>query len=138
MSAIAAFTLLDGAATPVARTFSPVKNLNGVATYAEKSGGIAIGYPTVSISLREPTKNSRIYRATKKTVYPVLEVTSPSTATGIQPAPTLAHSLTHMEEFFLSERCTPEQRDHLIALVKNSNTTFPNWQSMVKNLESTL
>jgi len=120
MTAIAALTLADGAATPVSHTFSPVNiDQAGVARWADRSGGISLGFPAVSFSMRNPTKASRAYKVTAKVVTPVLEVTSPSTATGIQPAPTKAYDLVCNIDFVLPERSTVQQRKDLLAYVKN-------------------
>lgn len=121
MTAIAALTIADGQATPVNHTFSPV-NIDqvGVAKWADRSGGIALGFPTLTFSMRQPaTKGSRNYRVTAKVTLPVLEATSPSTSTGIQPAPTKAYDLLATLEFVLPERSTLAQRNDLIAYVKN-------------------
>lgn len=120
MSAIASLVINDGQATPVAHTFSPV-NIDslGIANYADRSGGIAIGYPRVSLLVREPSKTSRVYKVTAKVTTPILEQTSPSTATGIQPAPTKAYDLTCVVDMMLPERSTLAQRKDLLAYVKN-------------------
>ncbi len=120
MTAFAALTVNDGLATPVAHTFSPVKiDAGGVAKWVDRSGGIALGFPTITMSVREPTSGSRSYKVTRKIVVPVLEVTSPSTATGIQPAPTKAYDLIQNTEWVLPERSTLAQRQDLIAYAKN-------------------
>lgn len=120
MSAIAAITINDGAATPVAHTFSPARrDQNGTSYWADRSGGIALGYPTISQTLRNPTKSSRVYKLTSKIVVPVLEVTSPSTSTGIQPAPTKAYDLMFACDMILPERSTLQQRKDLLAYAKN-------------------
>jgi len=120
MTAIAAITLADGQATPANHTFAPVGiDANGVARYEDKSGGIALGFPAVTISMRRPTKGSRNYKVTGKVVLPVLEVTSPSTATGIQPAPTKAYDLIANVDFVLPERSSVAQRSDVLAYMKN-------------------
>lgn len=120
MAQIAALTLADGQTTPVNHTFSPVgKDGNGVAKWVDRSGGIAIGYPTITMSVKEPTKGSRNFKVTRRVVLPVLEVTSPSTMTGIQPAPTKAYDLIADTTYVLPERSTLAQRNDLIAYVKN-------------------
>lgn len=120
MTAIAAITLADGQATPVNHTFAPVViDAAGVAKWADRSGGIALGFPSVTMSLRAPTKASRNYKLTAKVVVPVLEVTSPSTATGIQPAPTKAYDLLASVDVVLPERSTTAQRKDLLAYLKN-------------------
>jgi hypothetical protein len=120
MTAIAALTLADGQATPVNHTFNPVNiDQAGIAKWADRSGGIALGYPVVSFSLRAPSKTSRNYKVTAKVVTPVLEVTSPSTSTGIQPAPTKAYDLICNIDMTLPERSTLAQRNDLLAYAKN-------------------
>ena len=120
MSAIASLTLADGQSTPVNHTFAPVGiDANLVAKWVDRSSGIALGFPQVSFSLREPSKTSRNYRLTAKVILPVLEVTSPSTSTGIQPAPTLAYSLLANVDIVLPERSTAAQRADLAAYMKN-------------------
>lgn len=120
MTAIAALTLADGQATPVNHTFSPVTiDSAGVAKYSDRSGGIALGYSTITLSLRQPTKDSRVYKVMAKIVTPVLEQTSASTSTGIQPAPTKAYDLTATVEILLPERSTLSQRKDLLAYLKN-------------------
>lgn len=120
MTAIAALTLQDGQATPVTHTFGVVNiDSAGVAKWADRSGGIALGFPVLTFSMKVPNKNSRAYRVTAKVVTPVLEVTSPSTSTGIQPAPTKAYDLIANLEFVMPERSTAAQRADLLAYVKN-------------------
>lgn len=121
MSAIATMTLNDGKATPVAHTFAPVNvDAAGVAKWADRSGGIALGYPVVTQMLKPPATNgARNYKLTAKIVLPTLELTSPSTATGIQPAPTKAYDLMFNCELVLPERCTLAERKDLAAYAKN-------------------
>lgn len=92
-------------------------NPQGVAKWVDRSGGIAIGYPALSMSVRPPTKASRVYKVTAKLVLPTLEQTSPSTATGIQPAPTKAYDCTAVMEFMLPERSTLAERQKLFSQV---------------------
>lgn len=120
MSAFAPIIIADGLATPVNRTFSPVSiDMAGVAKLADRSGGLAIGFPVVTLSVRNPSKTSRNYKVTGKVVVPTLEVTSPSTATGIQPAPTKAYDLMGTFEFVLPERSTVQERANVLAFMKN-------------------
>jgi len=144
MPALAAITINDGAATPVAHTFNPSgPDQNGVNYFYDRSGGVAIGFPAISIDLKEPkpapaggqSGRDRVYRATVKVVFPVLEVTSPTTGTGIQPAPTKSYDLIFRGEFVLPERSTLQNRKDIFAFAKNilanSNVT-----SLVQDLES--
>lgn len=120
MSAFSPIVINDGQAVPVAHTFSPVKiDQVGVAKFADRIGGIAIGFPSITFSVRNPSKTSRNYRVTAKIVVPTLEVTSPSTASGLQPAPTKAYDRLATIEFVLPERSTKLERQDLLAYVKN-------------------
>ena len=110
--------LTTSATVGVDSTLSPEGiNPQGVSAWVDRSGGIAIGYPRMTLSVRPPTKASRIYRVTAKLVLPTLEQTSPSTATGIQPAPTKAYDCTCVLEFFLPERSTLAERQKLFSQV---------------------
>lgn len=129
MSAFAPIVLADGATTPVNHTFSPVNiDVAGVAKLADRSGGISVGFPVVSLSVRNPSKTSKNYRVTVKVVVPTLEVTSASTGTGIQPAPTKAYDILSTLEFVLPERSTLLERQHIYAYMKNflANTNVSN------------
>jgi len=121
MTAFAALTINDGAATPAAHTFSPVKIYpDGVAKYADKVGGIPVGFPVVSLQIREPNKQSKAYRVFGKVQLPVLEQTSASTSTGIQPAPTVAYNLFGNFDFTLPERSSKLERSHILAYTANA------------------
>jgi hypothetical protein len=98
-------------------------------------GGIAIGYPSITLQVREPSKNSRAYKVTRRVVLPVLEVTAPSTATGIQPAPTKAYDLICDTTFVLPERSTIAERQNLLAYAKNFDANAV-MQEAVKNYEA--
>jgi hypothetical protein len=69
------------------------------------------------MSVRPPTKASRVYKVTVKLVLPTLEQTSASTMTGIQPAPTKAYDCACIMEFFLPERSTLLERQTLFSRV---------------------
>jgi hypothetical protein len=123
MPAIAALTVADGESTPVNHTFSPAGiNADGVAFYENRVTGIQVGYESLSIGIRRPAKQangSRNNKVTLKMSLPTLEVTSPATGTGIQPAPTKAYDVMCAVEFVLPERCTKQERDNLLTMVAN-------------------
>lgn len=96
-------------------TYSPVGYVApGVARWEDRSSGISIGFPSITMSVRPPSKTSRVYRITSKISIPTLEATSPSTSTGIQPAPTRAYDCQAVLEFLLPERCTQAERVKLL------------------------
>lgn len=120
MAALAPIVLADGAGVPVNHTFSPVNiDSAGVAKLVDRITGISIGFPAITMSVRSPNKGSKNYRVVAKIVVPTLEVTSPSTGTGIQPAPTKAYELLGTIEFVLPERSTLLERQHLLAYTRN-------------------
>jgi hypothetical protein len=115
-SILSATKLTTSATVGVDKTFDPEGFIQpGVVRYVDRSGGIAIGYPSFSMQVRPPSKASRVYKVTAKVVLPTLEQTSPSTATGIQPAPTKAYDCTGIMEFMLPERSTLAERQALLS-----------------------
>jgi len=137
MTAIAALTLANGESTPANKTFNPVSiDAAGVARWADRSGGIALGYPVVTFALKSPSKTSRAYKVTAKVQLPVLEQTSASTASGIQPAPTLAYNLLANVEMVLPERSTLAQRKDMLAFLRNYLANATVITAAVENFES--
>lgn len=136
MPAIGNLTINDGAATPVAHTFAPVGVDGSLATYADRVGGIPVGYGKITVNLREPSNGaSGVYKATVKILVPTLEQTSPSTATGIQPAPTVAFTTAVHMDFLLPARSSQQNRKDALAYAKNllANAVVDN---VVTNLEN--
>lgn len=106
------------AATAQTGSFSPEGfKQPGVTKWVNRAPGIALGMPSLTMSVRPPTQASRVYKVTAKLVIPTLEQTSPSTATGIQPAPTKAYDCTFVGEFMLPERSTLTERQNLLSCV---------------------
>lgn len=136
MSALAPIVLADGQATPVNHTFAPVTiDSAGVAKLVDRASGISIGFPALTMSVRPPAKGGRNHRVMAKIVVPTLEATSPSTASGIQPAPTKAYECIATVEFVLPDRCTVQERTNVLAYMKNlfANANLVN---AVTNLET--
>lgn len=136
MAAISSIVLNDGQGTPVAHTFSPASIKGDVAQWYDRVTGIAVGYPAMSMSLRNPlAKGARVYKATIRIARPTLEVTSPNTGTGIQPAPTKAYDCMFIGDFLLPERSLKADRADLFAYVKNvmANATL---KTLVEDLEN--
>lgn len=119
MSQMANLTLADGQATPVNHTFGPQGFQDAIATWLDRSGGIAVGYPKVTFRLDEANANKANNKLTVRVVRPVLEATSPSTSTGIQPAPTLAYNLVFEANFVLPQRSALAERNDILAYAKN-------------------
>ncbi len=141
MPTLANVTINDGAATPVARTFNPgPRDDNGFQSWYEKTASAAIGFWKLMQRLKFPVAGakvsdaSRVYRHEIQINTPVLEVSSPSTGTGIQPAPTIAYGPSVRVEFVLPERSTSQDRKHLRLLLANY-LAHANTVAAVDNLE---
>lgn len=104
-----------------AHNFTPVKiDSNGVAKWADKIAGIPIGFPILTMSVKEPApKGAPLYKVTLKLALPQLEQSSPSTATGYQPAPALAYSHYATLEFVCPSRGTPANRKDMLTYVQD-------------------
>lgn len=115
MPALANIVINDGLATPVAHTFTPDRIDSGVALWLDRSSGIALGYPSITQSIRAPAKGAtnRVNRCVMKVVYPVLEQLSGSTTW------TLAYSLEFNCTFLMHERATLQNRKDILAFAKN-------------------
>lgn len=119
MPAIGTITINDGAATPVAHNFTPSGISGDVAKYDDRSGGISVGFPRITISSAAPSKTSRLYKARVKVVLPVLENIAGTSSNGFTPAPVKAYDLTADMTFILPERSTQQNRKDLLAFAKN-------------------
>lgn len=116
----ATITLNDGAATPVAHSFTPVTvNADGVAKYSDKASGIVIGYPIVTLQPKESNKQNRSSRVVGKVALPVMEQVAGSAATGLTPAPTVAYTMYFNFDFSLPDRSTLQNRKDVLAYAKN-------------------
>ncbi len=116
LSSILGTTVRSTSATiGVDKTFDPEgRDTKGVARWVDRSGGIPINYPYVTMSMRRPNQGSRIYKATVKFGLPTADITSPSTGSGIQPAPSKAYENAVVIEFLLPERGTSAERLSLL------------------------
>lgn len=98
----------------------------GVQRWVDRSGGIQAGYPSLTLGMRKPTRESRLTRVSIKLDLPTLAVTAPTTGTGIQPAPQRAYSNAFIGEFFLPERGTLAERDALLSVLHSLFVTTIN------------
>jgi len=145
MPAFANIVINDGATTPVAHTFAPASETpDNVFNHVDSSPGVGIGFNWLKLSLAAPNGNvtagqasgsDRVYRAKLSLVLPTLEVTSPNTGTGIQPAPTVAYSLRANVECIIPERSALQDRKNLNALLKNALANAQ-WTAQVESLQS--
>lgn len=128
MAAIAPLVLKDGAA--VNHTFTPVEVSAGVAKYQDVSSGIAISFPTVTTSLRLPSKKAPSAKAVMRITVPVTHIMAPSVV------PTKDFDMLANIDVIMPEKATPAQRADLAAYVSNLLASAP-VQSMLKDLITT-
>lgn len=127
MTALVNVVIHDGATVPVAHTFKPVGLKDDIARYNDVATGVPIGFGRLSVSLRQPlasnkpgaNSKSSVYRAVFKLDIPILELTSPSTGSGIQPAPTVAYTSVFTGEFVIPARSSLQERKDILAYAKN-------------------
>jgi len=124
MPTFGTMTINDGQATPAAHAFEAITSDAGVSRYQDLSSGVPIGYPKIIIGRREPVKDgSGVFKVSVSIDVPTLEQTSASTATGIQPAPTVAYVTAFRGDFLLPSRSSTANRKDILAYVKNALAT---------------
>lgn len=138
MPAFGNIILPDGQGTPVNHTFAPTeRDARGVYWWADRSGGIPLGYPVLSALLRRPVTDagsSAQYRDTWQIRVPTLEVTSPSTASGLQPVPTVAYNHGANIDLLLPSRGSLQERKNINAYTR-ALLAHAVWTAMSENLE---
>lgn len=122
MPAFAPIVINDGQAVPVAHTFAARRLVDGIAKWQDVSSGIALGFPTITASVREPVKGSKIptYRVEIDFWNPKMETVNASTYNGITPAPTKAYDCIGKLTLLLPERSTTNDRKDLRAYIANA------------------
>jgi len=135
MAAQANIVINDGQTTPVAKTFSAsgIKAMSDggqLATYKDKALGIAIGFPVLTVMVRESAAKTDVE---KRIMLPTLEVISGADG-GYTPSPKVAYTVMSKEQFVLPARCTLQNRKDILAFSKNLNADAV-MTAAVQNLE---
>lgn len=134
MGAATNIVIKDGATPAVDHTFVPTnRDGNGVMVFVDQSGDIPVGYNRLTARLQEPSANSANYKVTLNIWRRTLEATSPSTSTGIQPAPTLAYSQIGGVSFDLPKRGTKAERKDIRSFMVNALNN-PQIVAMIEDL----
>ena len=115
MAAIANLVLADGQATPVNKTFTPMDCTSELATWTDRSSGIAIGMPNVTMSVITGKESVRVLG---KVSLPILETISGSDG-GYTPSPKVAYTVMAKAELVLPNRSTLQNRKDVQAFLKN-------------------
>ena len=126
MPAIAAFTINDGASTPVATTFSPVQRdqKTGVVWYEQTTPAPANKLSAYRIGLKTVRKNSLGRTLDDKSTVtisvwvPTLETLGTNDA-GVTPPPTVAYVEEARCVFSLAERASVQERKHARMFLAN-------------------
>ncbi|DAD51457.1 coat protein [ssRNA phage Gephyllon.4_12] len=116
MPAFGTVTISDGASTPVAHAFSPVKIDGDVATYADRASGTPSKYYLLTASNRDPSgSNGQVNRVQFSLALPVVaDGTDPSVKAG-----TILRTGRWSSEFLIPVSSTLQERKDLRALAKN-------------------
>lgn len=103
------------------RQFDPEAiNAQGVARWVDRSGGIVVGYPSVTQSVRRPVPGSRNHKVTVVVALPTLETAGTSgNASGYVPGALVGYVCTARLEFTLPDRSTSAERTDLLNLVRS-------------------
>lgn len=135
MAAQGTLSLADGQATPVTKNFTAngsVSQASGgqLATWMDKTTGISIGFPTVTLSVRMSSAKTDV---DKRIMIPTLETISGSDG-GYTPSPKVAYTVMSREQFVLPARSVLQNRKDILAFSKNMNADAV-MQNAVWNLE---
>lgn len=112
-------TLTDAAGTPVNRVYFPTQSGDGLINWQDRTQAIFVGQNRLTVSQRLANKQTKTNKLSWKLETPILEQTSPSTATGIQPAPTVAYTPLATLEFVLPDRMSLQERKDLLAQMRD-------------------
>lgn len=129
---LANIVINNGATTPVAKTFSPVQELP-IALYKDKTSGISIGMPTVSISASAATAKRTSNKWNVRVTVPVLETAAGAGSGGYTPPAKVAYTLLTDVTVVAPDRSTEDQRADVLAFAFNALQTAM-FKGMVKSL----
>lgn len=119
MSQIANVGINDAKATPELHTFTPQNAQMGTSEPAlllNRASGIYAGFERLTVLVRRSESN-KASKVILKLVKPTLAVTSPNTATGIQPQPTVGYTCLAEVSFTFPDSSTLAERADMRQLV---------------------
>jgi hypothetical protein len=121
MAARGNITLTDAAGTPVAHVFKPASGgSNGAQIgWRDSTTSIYAGQAVLTVVQRLADKKTKTTKVTWKLETPVLAQTSPSTSTGIQPAPSVAYTPLATFDFVLPDQMSLQERKDLQAMIRD-------------------
>lgn len=112
---MANLALVDKAATPVTHQFTPapIVGLPGRWADREHNGGLAIGYSTIALRIKEPTGGNGLYRVTVDYAFPKVDTTVPA-------KPAVVAIPRAKLEFTFPDVLNDQERKDIIQLVYSS------------------
>jgi hypothetical protein len=130
MSAIAAITVFDGAATPVSHTLTPISVTRKVeeveALWREVLASVP-AYAQVRASMKMSQSKTGVYKVEVRVVVPVMEAILNQNAAGYTAAPKVAYENTLVLTSFFHQRSTVTDRrlarQILVNLLGNISTS---------------
>lgn len=134
MAAVGNIVINDGQGTPVAHTFSPTTVTSEVVSYHDRSGGIVLGYPELSLGQKMPSNGTGSIKQTLRISVPTLETVTGSTGEGFAPKPTLAYKERFFAEVYHDPRSSLQERKNLNAYAKNALANAA-WTTLIENFE---
>lgn len=134
MGAVANIVINDGQGVPVAHTFSPTSVTSEVVSYHDRSGGIVLGYPELTLGQKLPANGSGSVKQTFRISVPTLETVTGSTGDGFAPKPTLAYKERAFLEVYHDPRSSLQERKNLNAYLKNGLAAAA-WTTLIENYE---
>lgn len=119
-------TINNGAATPVAKTFSPERVSPDLSTFVERTAGVAAGFTRLSLGFSPASSKRATNRVDVKLDFPVLSVVN-----GVS---TVAYTARFNGSFVVPDVMTAAERADFAAFVANSldNTQI---RAVVKDLD---
>lgn len=126
MPAIAALSINDGLASPVAHSFAPVTTDGSKAEFADRSPSIPSGYRTISHEVSAPNGSRTVYRMT-------LGYKNPTVAT-VDGSDVVVRYSSAQVILNIHPDSTLQERKDLLAYVANSLDNA-NVKTSVENLE---
>jgi len=97
-------------------TFAPEDRRDGIARYVNRASGVYLGYDSLSIAVRPPTKDGYITKVSCKLVQPILETIDP--AVGIFGPRRAYQNEAHMD-FLMHARSTAAEKALFLSYVKS-------------------
>lgn len=119
MAQIAALTLNDGQATPVAKTFSPTVASLNESRWIDKTTGRLVGIPTIVLKSQLPGKTSPHFKVTAEVALPVMETVSNANAQGYVAPPQEAYRVKFLLTAIMPARSGVQERKDGAAFMRN-------------------